>query len=276
MEKINVDEPHKIRPNMSANVLFHFMPELNFLCRAIEAKALFPRYCRENITYLNLRIDEQRITEAAYPEKCFCDIPVHEVLEHTKKYGAYGIGLPKIWGIQQGIQPIQYVNPNSHLIRDFREVFEKRINISADNYDAQYISNYLVSYMLYIKPLTGENLNRKTQILEDIYFTDECEWRYVPDLSEKEMPMILLDNDICKKDEKQKLIIDIYNEALEKLSDTWLVFDYADIKYFTVNTYEERDILIEFIYNMNNGVNEFEKLKLISKIIVLNDAKEDF
>lgn len=276
MEKINIDEPVEIRPNLSANVLFHFMSELRFLCRAIEMKALFPRYCRENITYLDLKLDEHRITEVAYPEKCFCDIPVHKVLEHTSNYGEYGIGLPKDWGIKQGIQPIQYVNPKSHLIRDFRKAFEKRTTISEGNYDAQYISNYLVSYMLYIKPLTGKNLNRKTKVLENVYFPDECEWRYVPDLTEKEMPTILLDNDICKKDEKQKLIIDMYNEALEKLSDTWLAFDYADIKYFTVNTYEERDMLIEFIYNMDNGVDKAEKLKLISKIIVLNDAKEDF
>lgn len=95
-------------------------------------------------------------------------------------------------------------------------------------------------------------------------------------MSGKEMEAILFDNDICKKNEKQKLIIDVYNEALEKLSDTWLVFDYTDIKYFTVNTYDERDTLIEFIHNMDNGTNELEKLRLISKIIVLNDAEEDF
>lgn len=71
MGKINVDEPHEIRPNMSANVLFHFMPEICFLCRVIETKVLFSRYCRENITYLDLRLDEHRITEVAYSEKCF-------------------------------------------------------------------------------------------------------------------------------------------------------------------------------------------------------------
>ena len=276
MERLDVVEPKDIKPNMSANVLFHFMPELRFLCRAIEAKALFPRYCKENITYLNLRVNDHQLTEVAYPEKCFCDIPVHNVSAHIKKYGAYGIGLPKLWGIERGIQPIQYVNINSQLIKDFQDAFQKGISVAADNQDAQYLSNYLVSYMLYIKPLMGENRSRVTDKMEEIYLTDECEWRFVPDLTAKEMDSILFDNDICKKDENQKPIIDKYNEALEKLSDTWLIFNYSDVKYITVESSDERDELIGFIRDMNNGTDDIEKLRLISKIIVLNDAEEDF
>lgn len=276
MERLDVVEPREIKPNMSANVLFHFMPELRFLCRAIEVKALFPRYCKENIAYLNLRVNDHQLTEVAYPEKCFCDIPVHAVSEHIKKYGAYGIGLPKQWGIERGIQPIQYVNINSQLIKDFQDAFQKGTSVATDNYDAQFLSNYLVSYMLYIKPLTGENRNRVTNEIEDIYLTDECEWRFVPNLSAKEMDPILFDNDICKRDEKQKSIIDTYNEALERLKDTWLTFDYSDIRYITVRSYDERDALISFICDMNNGTEDIEKLRLISKIIVLNDAEEDF
>lgn len=166
MEKINIDEPIEIRPNLSANVLFHFMSELRFLCRAIEMKALFPRYCRENITYLDLKLDERRITEVAYPEKCFCDIPVHKVLEHTSNYGEYGIGLPKDWGIKQGIQPIQYVNPKSHLIRDFRKAFEKRTTISEGNYDAQYISNYLVSYTTAGYLMDGDEMGFDADVMQ--------------------------------------------------------------------------------------------------------------
>lgn len=276
MERLDVIKPKELKPNRSANVLFHFMPELRFLCRAIETKALFPRYCKENITYLNLRVNDHQLTEVAYPEKCFCDIPVHNVSEHTKKYGPYGIGLPKTWGIEQGIQPIQYVNINSQLIKDFQTAFQKGTSVTADNRDAQYLSNYLVSYMLYIKPLMGENRNRVTNEMERIYLTDECEWRFVPDLSAKEMDSILFDNDICKKDESQKSIVDKYNEALERLRDTWLIFEYSDIRYITVKTYDERDKLIAFIHDMNNGTDEIGKLRLISKIIVLDDAEEDF
>lgn len=38
----------------SANVLFHFMEQPQFLISILQKKAIVPRYCRENIEYLNL------------------------------------------------------------------------------------------------------------------------------------------------------------------------------------------------------------------------------
>lgn len=275
MEQLNVTAPCDIKPNLSANALFHFMTESRFLYKALETKALFPRYCRENITYLNLQVNDHRLIEVAYPEKCFCDIPIHRVHNHTHNYGGFGIGFKKKWGIENGLQPIQYINNNSNLIKDFQKVFRKATEVTNENEIAQYLSNYLVSYMLYIKPLTGENKNRVTKEKENKYLTDEFEWRYVPDLESKEMDSILFDNDICKKDENHVLLIDKYNDALEKLESTWLKFEYSDIKYITVENYTNREELINVIQNMN-GLDEKNKLVLISKIIVLSEAMEDF
>lgn len=275
MEQVNVKGPNEIKPNLSANTLFHFMSEARFLYKALEVRALFPRYCRENITYLNLQVNDHRLIEVAYPEKCFCDIPLHEVCDHTKKYGAFGIGFRKSWGIEKGLQPIQYVNENSNLIKDFQKVFRRATEVTDENEIAQYLSNYLVAYMLYIKPLTGENQNRITNKMENIYLPDEFEWRYVPDLESKEMDSILFDNDICKKDDNYVLLIDKYNNALEKLESTWLKFEYSDIKYITVKDYSNREELINMIQNIDR-LDEREKLILISKIIVLSEAEEDF
>lgn len=276
MERIIVNAPEKLSPYLSANVLFHFMTEMRFLTTAIEKKALFLRYCREKISYLDLRVGDQVLHEVAYPEKCFCDIPIHDVSTHTTTYGKFGIGLKKSWGIVNGIQPIQYVNPKSNLIRDFQEAFRYAQKVSNDDKDNQTISNYLVSYMLYIKPITGENTNRVSGKNEEKYLTDECEWRYVPDLSEKEMDAILFGNDINKKEDDNIPIIEKYNTALERLEDTWLRFEYSDIKYITVQNYNERDLLISIIDDMKNEASEMEKKQLISKIIVLDDAEEDF
>ncbi len=275
LKRINVKGPCEIKPNLSANTLFHFMSEARFLYKALEVKALFPRYCRENITYLNLQVNDHRLIEVAYPEKCFCDIPLHKVCGHTKKYGAFGIGFRKNWGIEKGLQPIQYVNSNSNLIKDFQKVFRKATEVTDENEIAQFLSNYLVAYMLYIKPLTGENQNRVTKDIENIYLTDEFEWRYVPDLEVNEMDSILFDNDICKKDRNQILLIDKYNDALEKLESTWLKFEYSDIKYITVDNYSDREELINAIKNFD-GLDEKEELILISKIIVISEAEEDF
>lgn len=276
MEKLNVNEPKKVVPQISANVLLHFMGRIRFLKTALKERALFPRYCVEDISYLKLDSSVHNLVKVAYPEKCFCDIPIHEVYSHTSHYGPYGIALPKVWGIEHGIQPIQYVNPNSSLIRDFREAFAISLEVDDKNIDAQRLSSYLVSHMLYIKPLRGKNRNRITDESEDIYFTDECEWRYVPDLTQQEMEMILFDNHINKKDENDVPIMDKYNEALQNLSSTWLTFQYDDIKYITVSNHAERDELIDYILELDNGIEEKDKLRCISKIIVLEDAKEDF
>lgn len=276
MEQLNVDAPKEIVPNISANVLLHFVPEFRFLKNIVQKCALFPRYCEEDISYLGLNTGERQIVKVAYPEKCFCDIPFHEINYHTQFYGSYGVALPKKWGISHGIQPIQYINSNSNLIRDFREAFSKSLEVEESNIDAQRLSDYLVTHMLYIKPLRGMRKNRVTGEVSAGYFTDECEWRYVPDLTSQEMQMILFDNHIYKKDENDVPIIEKYNDALENLATTWLNFQYDDIKYIIVSNQVERDELIDFILNLDNGMQQQDKMRCISKIIVLKDAQEDF
>ena len=65
------------------------------------------------------------------------------------------------------------------------------------------------------------------------------------------------------------------NNALEKLESTWLKFEYSDINYITVKDYSNREELINMIQNID-GFDEKDKLILISKIIVLSEAEEDF
>ena len=40
----------------SANTLFHFMQRHEYLSALLKRRALVPRYCQENIAYLNLEI----------------------------------------------------------------------------------------------------------------------------------------------------------------------------------------------------------------------------
>ena len=61
----------------SANSLFHFMKQPEFLINSLKKKALFPRYCVEKIDYLNLSSSEALFSEIAILDKCFCDIFLH-------------------------------------------------------------------------------------------------------------------------------------------------------------------------------------------------------
>ena len=96
-----------------------------------------------------------------------------------QNYGYYGIGLNKEWGIKQGIQPIQYINPNSNLCRDFSEIFNNAFKISAEERDKfQQYNNYLLHALFYMKPLEGEMLVQGNKFARR-NFHDEKEWRYL-------------------------------------------------------------------------------------------------
>lgn len=276
MKRIDTNAPIELVPKLSANSFFHFMNERQFLYTALVKKALFPRYCKEDISYLGLSIEDNGIDEVAYPEKCFCDIPLHEVCSHVNTYGKFGIGLKKSWGIKAGLQPIQYVNPDSSLVADFKTAFYASLKSENADNNIEKVKDFLVSYMLFIKPVTGTNENRISGQLEEKYFTDECEWRYVPNLSKKEMEVILFGNAIYKNADGHTPLIEKYNIALGKLEDVWLRFEYSDLKYITVQNDIEKKLLIKFISSMDNGTDEMEKLDLISKIIVFDSVQEDF
>ena len=129
----------------SADSLFHFMKSQDYLANALEKKRLVPRYCDENIDYLDLNIANHHIMLL---EKCFCDIPMHKLTEpfrvefaenndainncsdtiqnqktHPDFYGEFAIAFSKDWCIKNNLQPVHYVNPKSGYIEDYRRVF---------------------------------------------------------------------------------------------------------------------------------------------------------
>ena len=114
----------------SANTLFHFMKQPAYLVESLLKKAFVPRYCKEEVDYLNLSCDDVTFSTIAVLQKCFCDIPFHKLNEafevkevgeldleltpqervrlmrtntHPELYGKYAIGLSKEWGGKERI-----------------------------------------------------------------------------------------------------------------------------------------------------------------------------
>ena len=108
------EEPDYIPPKQTADTLFNFMKERQFLEQTIKNKKISARYCKENVEYLDLGISEM-----AFPMKCFCDINMHKLGEHLYWYGYYGIAFSKKWGMKQGIQPLQYIKQQKGLSKNF-------------------------------------------------------------------------------------------------------------------------------------------------------------
>lgn len=250
--KINYNKP---LPSQSANSLFRFFKEPEYLLETLKESALKPRYYPETVDYLD--IDEKYI---AYPMICFCDINLHKMSEHIKFYGSYGIAFSKDWGIDKGIQPIQYINSKSPLCKDFSEAFNYAIKSNEENPT----QNFLLSQMYFFKPIRG-TMKRDG---EDVFrlFTDECEWRYVPDLSSLNLPQAVTSDEIYS--------LPILNNAISLNSKAWLKFNCDEIKYIIVR---DESTLNRVCKLLNKKIKKLDRRnRLISKIIVWEREKGDF
>lgn len=242
-------------PKQSANTLFRFFKKSDYLFDAIKNKAMIPRYYEENVEYLNINF-----RQLAYPMVCFCDITIHRLEEHMKFYGNYGIAFSKSWGIQKGIQPIQYVNKHSILCSDFSEAF--KTSMKEEKEDSA--TNFLLTQMYYMKPIEGIMPRDGQNIQKN--FTDECEWRFIPNVAALDLPQVVTENDMAS--------INVLNRTMSQKDSVWLKFNFNDIKYIILQTNQD----IEKLYAVLDREIDDESVrrKLISKIIIWDEAKEDF
>ncbi len=250
-----VDKTNNSQPKQSANTLFRFFEQAEYLYGTLEKSAMIPRYYTETVDYLD--IDFPHI---AYPMICFCDINLHKIQEHMDFYGGYGIAFSKEWGINKGIQPIQYINYESFLCKDFSKAFKYAITSETED-DAQ---NFLLTQMYFLKPINGTMQRNDIEVPR--LFTDECEWRYIPDIKKINLPQAVTEQDICS--------LPTLNETLFNSPETWLKFKYDEIKYIIIKTNDEFEYICNLVKKITNT--EEEKNRLISKIIVWENSRRDF
>ncbi len=308
----------RVRPDedyaQSANVLFHFMTKIEYLEDILQKHALVPRYCMENLEYLDLIVGGTPFREALVLQKCFCDIPFHKLMDtfklelaediepkltaeehatlarrntHPDCYGQYAIAFSKKWGETQRLQPIQYINGVSEFAKDFCAIFGTLWNMEdlSDEF-----ANDALNRLALMKPLRGvmdRNFERNSRenIVIKIFknFHDEKEWRYVPSaeaLSEVQLERIIANPAILHMPEFQsKTNASLATNAYKAL---WLNFSYDDIRYIIVPNSIERINLINFILALPEeqfdsfGEVQQSKMVLISKILVLEEIRKDW
>ena len=262
-EKASKHTPSKIQ----ADTLFNFTTELDHIITYITNKMVSPRYCEEDIRYLKI----PHLKKIAYPMKCFCDINLHRIEEHLQWYGYYGLAFTKAWGMQKQIQPIQYINPDSELRKDFTKAFSAALksDVRKESKTQSKMENFLLHEMMYYKPYEGKMKNRNTGKIKKKCFTDECEWRYIPDVTRAGFMQVYFNEDILNAGG----LNDISN-SMSGIREISLNFDYADLKYIIVKTLSDFEILTEVI--MTLGLDKLEEYQLISKVIIWDSAKGDF
>ena len=257
MDKKDVSiKPSRYKPSIqSANSLFHFMDKVDYLLSIIEKEAMIPRYHEETTEYLKIEYKN-----LAYPMICFCDINLHKIASHLGYYGGYGIAFSKEWSLEKGIQPLQYINPKSPLCDDFSQTFK---SAEQDSEQDSELKNYLLSQMYYFKPIQGDMERDNKKEIKN--FTDECEWRYIPDVKKDDLSQVILEEDLHR--------IDIFNESLLFTPNNWLRFTIDDIKHIIVK--DEFDYIKIKDCIWEKEVEDLAKHYLISKIIIWNNIKGD-
>lgn len=283
----------------SSNLLFHFMKEPKHLSDIIKRKAIVPRYCKEDIRYLNLSLLDEPFKEIAVLLKCFCDIPLTRIKDtlkckisnhnlegnspeeryysHTDLYGKYGIALTKLWGERAGIQPIHYISKQSTFCEEFSEAMNKVIS-STIKIEEIVANNYL-NTIAFLKPLSGD-MNRTNKkdgnYTVEKNFHDEHEWRFVPKYNKDSYETLIANPHLLsKRSSGLKSTLDIMSEKLEGEENKhyWMHLQYADVVYMIVPDSNARFGLIKFIQSLPEE--EDEKYLLASKILVLDEVRRN-
>ena len=87
--------------------------------------------------------------------------------------------------------------------------------------------NYLMSAMMYMKPISG--LEKIEGEERPYIFQDECEWRYIPtEHFPNNLKLMLSENRVTENAR------DYYSRVLQSHEETWIKFDWGDIRYIIV------------------------------------------
>lgn len=165
----------------SADYFFHFTNKLDHLVNIMN-NYFMPFYCMESVEYLNL--PDSNIKGMAYPVVCFCDLPLNRQKEHKIKFGNYGIGLKKEWGIKNLLSPVIYSHPSSMTSASLRILIamgnQLKINITENEF--RKFNNAVSLLLMLYKAYEGKNYIKDDKMFAEksSRFYDEREWRYLP------------------------------------------------------------------------------------------------
>ncbi len=274
LEPITGNEPKEeaiINPKakLSANSLFHYLNKYEYLEDIILTKSFIPRFSTEDFSQMQLELElDSNLKYVAIAMKCFCDIPLHNVKNHKKEYGGLCIGLRKEWGIQHGLQPVIYLNPESRLKTVIKETYSNLIRYFKEEKENDDSGELLNEFLKYVKCLRGVDLKNG----ENKDFTDEKEWRYVPFLDESfDFGEVISNLDII-----DTTSLEMFNRILQKKADkVSLVFEYSDVRFIFLKTEKQRLKLINRITNLSDIDND-DKCILISRIHLWDEVEGDF
>lgn len=258
----------KSRLTISSNTLFHFTSNIENVIGILE-HGFRPHYCLENLNFIfGGDADKHEELICAFPMVCFCDIPLSHAKTHMKRYGEYGIGLSKKWGIERNISPVLYAHKQSKIIKIVTEMLSKMDDDfeqnNKDNSRDYYFTAYREIFSM-IKPYKGK-LWRNGDYTKTLRFYDEREWRFVPmkDPFKSGLLKIYYDDEKIR----ERLQRELWKQEV-------LRFKPSDIKYIIVSSEDEIIPIITKIEQKSKY--DANQIKLLcSRVISAEQILEDF
>lgn len=269
--------------------VFKFTRDYKLLKKIIR-DGIIPNYCEEDLSF-----DKTKFV-VGIPMASFCDIPISLLDEHIERYGKYGIALSKDWAIKRGLTPVMYIanndvieaihfhyDKNTKMINMCRRYigvinnalsndvqFQKIIELAGAKHE-HLLNTHIIGYLKkYEGVYRGKPINNY----------EENEWRFlVPDRVGTKW--------FWTRQAYTKWRFPNGNKDTDKPSPSkelkkyTLKYDLKDISYILIKDEEYKARLITFIKKLkkiggNPVENEAQKDDLISRIITLDQVKNDF
>ena len=243
--------------NISSDCLFHFTKKFENLM-SILSDGFIPNYCLENW----LAIDE-KLPHIGIPMVCFCDIPELFIEPHKNKYGPYGVGMDKKWGIEKRITPITYIHKDSFnylalqtiwkTYKENEECIKRKDLVDEDNFMGMKAKTYKYgvadhfeeafhSIFFLLKPYIGDDFSGK-----NICFYDEREWRFYPF---RVIPPYLSKEEYYLNDERKLILDPIVSESYKNNMKLYrLEVPSSAVKCVYVQTNKEKEIITKKLGN---------------------------
>jgi Putative abortive phage resistance protein AbiGi, antitoxin len=242
---------------LSINAVIHYTDTYEKLKGIISDKFKI-KYCLEGV------IGQQ----AAFPLVSFCDIPLSQIKYHTENYGQYGIGLTREWANSNNLNPVVYVNENSHFDNAIKKQGDKlnQVMHSQSPGDWEGLELY-TSVLSFVKSFKGL-VTRDSKPFEVIFY-NEREWRYVP--SKEEIKRIGASFQVWGPNYTPRK--DFFNNTLKDLR---LPFGIEDISHIIVKDGSEISDLISHLKATFRDEGQQRLEILFTKISTMRQINEEF
>lgn len=252
---------------ISSNTLIHFTNDKERL-KSIFLENFRVGYCKEAPTLGGFG------TTCYVPMVSFCDIPLSQIKEHISKYGNYGIGLTREWGIRNKLNPVLYLEPNSLLSQSYRTAAnyflsrasqEKEIVARSDDYFRAVIS--LGEMLSYTKNYQGELKRRDGTTTQNYRFSDEREWRFVLPSQDGVTPIMSEEHFVSPPGKAQ---------AQELVERVRLEFEPNDIRYVIIKNDAEIHEFVEHLRTAKRKKYSTQDIdRLTTRILTTDQIMQD-